>query len=188
MEKTLEMGKKIVELRTKLTVDAITKAMAAGKTATLLHEDRSSRRKSAPGERRVAATPETIGRLKKLGFEVLVESQAGAGASFCDEDYRSAGATVVADTRAGLEPGRHRPQGAAARACTRRSACTRPSCCGPGATLISFLWPGKNKELVERLAAAQGRPRSPSIRCRASRARRRWTRCRRWPTSPAIAR
>ena len=32
------------------------------------------------------------------------------------------------------------------------------------------------------------RPRSRSIRCRASRARRRWTRCRRWPTSPATAR
>ena len=31
IEKTLEMGKKIVELRTKLTVDAITKAMAASK-------------------------------------------------------------------------------------------------------------------------------------------------------------
>ena len=52
------------------------------------------------GERRVAATPETIGRLKKLGFEVLVETQAGAGASFSDDDYQNAGATVVPEARA----------------------------------------------------------------------------------------
>ena len=33
-----------------------------------------------PGERRVAGTPETVGRLIKLGFEVLVQASAGAGA------------------------------------------------------------------------------------------------------------
>jgi NAD(P) transhydrogenase subunit alpha len=51
------------------------------------------------GERRVAATPETIGRLKKLGFDVVIEHDAGAGASFYDDDYRNAGATVVDDVR-----------------------------------------------------------------------------------------
>ena len=35
----------------------------------------------------------------------------------------------------------------------RRSACTRPTCCARAATLISFIWPAKNKELIERLAA-----------------------------------
>ena len=39
------------------------------------------------GERRVAATPETVGRLLKLGFEVLVEQDAGLGAAFRDADY-----------------------------------------------------------------------------------------------------
>src|SRR5256885_3601543 len=52
-----------------------------------------------PGERRVAATPESVARLLKLGFEVLVESQAGAGAFFGDDDYAAAGATVVNDTQ-----------------------------------------------------------------------------------------
>jgi H+-translocating NAD(P) transhydrogenase subunit alpha len=106
------------------------------------------------GERRVAATPETIGRLKKLGFEVLVESQAGAGASFTDDDYQNAGATVVADTRQvwadadiilKVQPPDVHPALNAHEAELLR----------PGATLISFLWPGKNKELVERLAAAK---------------------------------
>ncbi len=36
----------------------------------------------APGERRVAVTPETVTQLQKLGYEVVVESGAGAGATF----------------------------------------------------------------------------------------------------------
>ena len=56
-------------------------------------------KETRPGERRVAATPETIGRLKKLGFDVAVETMAGANASFNDEDYVAAGATIVGDPR-----------------------------------------------------------------------------------------
>ncbi len=49
-----------------------------------------------PGERRVAATPETSRRLiEKLGFEVVVESNAGAAASFSDQSYQSVGCTIV---------------------------------------------------------------------------------------------
>ena len=48
-------------------------------------------KESRAGERRVAATPESVIRLKKLGFDVLVESQAGAGASFNDDDYAERG-------------------------------------------------------------------------------------------------
>ncbi len=111
-------------------------------------------KESRPGERRVAATPETIARLKKLGFEVLVESQAGANASFYDEDYSAAGATVVADTRQlwhdadivlKVQPPDQHPTLQVHEADLIR----------PGATLISFLWPGKNKALVERLAAGK---------------------------------
>src|SRR5688572_24084087 len=56
-------------------------------------------RETRTGERRVAATPENISRLIKVGFRVLVESQAGDAASFPDGDYVAAGAQVVADAR-----------------------------------------------------------------------------------------
>jgi H+-translocating NAD(P) transhydrogenase subunit alpha len=104
------------------------------------------------GERRVAATPESIGRLKKLGFEILIESDAGAGASFYDDDYRNAGATVLADGRdvwsqadivLKVQPPDLHPALGVHEADLLRE----------GAALISFLWPGKNKDLVERLAA-----------------------------------
>ncbi|TNE85705.1 MAG: Re/Si-specific NAD(P)(+) transhydrogenase subunit alpha [Deltaproteobacteria bacterium] len=51
-----------------------------------------------PGERRVAATPESVARLiDKLGFQVFVEKGAGLGASFTDAAYEKAGAIIVED-------------------------------------------------------------------------------------------
>lgn len=51
-----------------------------------------------PGERRVAATPETARRLiQALGFEVAVEAGAGAAASFPDNAYLEAGCQLIAD-------------------------------------------------------------------------------------------
>jgi NAD(P) transhydrogenase subunit alpha len=52
---------------------------------------------TAPGERRVALVPETIGRLAKSGHSVLVQRGAGVAASFVDEAYEAAGATLAAD-------------------------------------------------------------------------------------------
>ena len=49
------------------------------------------------GERRVAATPETVGKFVKDGATVLVENGAGVGAFFADADYAAAGAEMVAD-------------------------------------------------------------------------------------------
>ena len=49
------------------------------------------------GETRVAATPETVKKLKNLGLEVTVESGAGNGAQVFDNDYIAAGATVSPD-------------------------------------------------------------------------------------------
>jgi NAD(P) transhydrogenase subunit alpha len=49
---------------------------------------------SSAGETRVAATPETVGKLIGLGYEVSVESGAGEKASFTDEAYAEAGATI----------------------------------------------------------------------------------------------
>jgi NAD(P) transhydrogenase subunit alpha len=53
-----------------------------------------------PGERRVAATPETVTQLRKLGFEVAIEAGAGALADFSDDAYKAQGAEIVPDTRA----------------------------------------------------------------------------------------
>ena len=43
------------------------------------------------GETRVAATPATVGKLVKLGYDVVVEPGAGAASSFPDEAYVEAG-------------------------------------------------------------------------------------------------
>jgi H+-translocating NAD(P) transhydrogenase subunit alpha len=51
-------------------------------------------RESADGEKRVAATPETVRKLRALGAEPAVEAGAGAGAGIADEAYREAGAAV----------------------------------------------------------------------------------------------
>jgi NAD(P) transhydrogenase subunit alpha len=52
-------------------------------------------KESAPGERRVAAVPETVKSLGKLGVTVQVERGAGAAAGFADADYEGAGAALV---------------------------------------------------------------------------------------------
>jgi NAD(P) transhydrogenase subunit alpha len=51
-------------------------------------------KEAAPGERRVAATPETVGKFIKLGAVVAVESGAGATASIPDAAFKDAGAEV----------------------------------------------------------------------------------------------
>ena len=52
------------------------------------------------GERRVAATPETVALFVKGGAKVLVESGAGLGAFFSDESYAEAGGTIYTDVSA----------------------------------------------------------------------------------------
>ncbi|WP_448586766.1 Re/Si-specific NAD(P)(+) transhydrogenase subunit alpha [Thermaurantiacus sp.] len=51
-------------------------------------------KETAPGERRVAATPETVRKLIALGLAVAVESGAGAGADIPDAEFEAAGATT----------------------------------------------------------------------------------------------
>jgi H+-translocating NAD(P) transhydrogenase subunit alpha len=58
-------------------------------------------REIAESEERVGLVPETVGRLVKEGFEVLVETSAGRGYNL-DENYEEAGATVVDDAEADL--------------------------------------------------------------------------------------
>ena len=53
-------------------------------------------RETAAGERRVAASPETVRKFKALGADVAVETGAGLSASVSDAEYEAAGATVAA--------------------------------------------------------------------------------------------
>jgi H+-translocating NAD(P) transhydrogenase subunit alpha len=102
-------------------------------------------KESWPGERRVAATPETVTRLVGMGFDVRVEAEAGLRAAFADEDYAKAGATLVAD-------GASLWAQADVLLKVQPPSATEADRLKAGAVLISFLWPGKNKELIERLA------------------------------------
>src|SRR5215831_7403154 len=51
-------------------------------------------RETTQGERRVALVPETVGKLAGGGFELVVEQGAGHAASFPDDAYTEAGATL----------------------------------------------------------------------------------------------
>lgn len=99
-----------------------------------------------PGERRVAATPDTAKKLQKLGFEVWVEANAGQGASFPDEAYRAAGCRVV-----------DRPEQVWAEADVvlkvRPPTPEETAQLRDGGTLISFIWPAQNDGLLQDLAA-----------------------------------
>ena len=59
-------------------------------------------REQAPGERRVAATPETCRKFAAAGAQVLLERGAGEGAGIPDQAYADAGATLVDDAQAAL--------------------------------------------------------------------------------------
>jgi len=56
-------------------------------------------KETSPGETRVAATPESVKKLKGLGLEVMVQAGAGEGARLADADYAAAGAAIAPDAR-----------------------------------------------------------------------------------------
>ena len=109
-------------------------------------------RESRPGERRVAVTPENVSRLIKMGFAVAVEHDAGAAASFGDNDYVAAGAEIVSGPRELWQAGdiilKVQPPAMHPVLNVHEADLIRE-----GGTLISFLYPGKNKETVDRLSA-----------------------------------
>jgi len=100
-------------------------------------------RETAAGEKRVATVPEAVEKLVKLGFRVMVEPGAGDAANFSDDAYRAAGAEVVADVWANADIVFK------VRAPTRAEVALMRQ----GQTLISFLWPAQNPELMQQLAA-----------------------------------
>ncbi len=57
-------------------------------------------KEARPGEARVAATPDTVRRLRKQGVEVMVEKGAGALSYFSDGEYEAAGAVLAGDAAA----------------------------------------------------------------------------------------
>src|SRR6476619_3551245 len=101
-------------------------------------------RESLPGETRVAATPQTVGQLIKLGYQVVVEAGAGAAASFADGAVSEAGATVGATEQVW-----------AADVLLKVNAPNDEEieALRDGATLISLISPALKPELVERLAS-----------------------------------
>ena len=108
-----------------------------------------------PKECRVAATPDTARKLQKLGFEVLVESGAGIEANFRDEAYQEVDCQIIPDTETLWQE--------ADIILKVRSPQFHPGIdkheaelLGGGKTLISFIWPAQNPELLEKLAATQG--------------------------------
>jgi NAD(P) transhydrogenase subunit alpha len=99
-----------------------------------------------PGERRVAATPDTAKRLKSFGFDVIVESGAGAAAEFVNLAYTDVGCEIAADARS---------LWAAADIVlkVRPPSADEVALLQEGGTLISFIYPAQNKLLLDQLAA-----------------------------------
>jgi NAD(P) transhydrogenase subunit alpha len=106
-------------------------------------------RETHPGERRVATTPEVAAQLQKLGFDVVVEKDAGADASFTDDAFREAGCTI-ADSAADIW------SGSDIILQVRPPESDRASGLKDSQTLISFLYPGQNPELLGQLTKSGG--------------------------------
>jgi H+-translocating NAD(P) transhydrogenase subunit alpha len=104
------------------------------------------------GEARVAATPDTAKKLEKLGFEVLIETGAGAGADFSDAAYEAAGCRIAPDARA-LWSEADIVLKVRAPEMNRALGVHEAELLKSGQLLISFIAPAQNKELVDRLAA-----------------------------------
>lgn len=105
----------------------------------------------AAGERRVATTPEVAVLLQKLGFSVAVESGAGVEAKFSDDSYRQTGAEVIEDRQALYRQSdvilKVRPPADSAAAEDNEIELLRE-----GQVLISFIQPGQNEALMQRLS------------------------------------
>lgn len=104
-------------------------------------------KETAPGESRVALTPDGVKEAIALGVEVVVESSAGLGALYSDEDYRAVGATI-ADShaevlQADLVTKVAGPLDGGAEGEIKQMR--------PGAALVCFLFPTSNPAIVEEL-------------------------------------
>ena len=101
-------------------------------------------RESKRGETRVAATPATVKQLIGLGYDVLIETGAGALSSFADEAYAEAGAKIGSAEDAWGSEVVFRVNGPTLEEVSRLAS---------GTILVSLLAPALNEELVAALAA-----------------------------------
>jgi H+-translocating NAD(P) transhydrogenase subunit alpha len=103
-------------------------------------------KETAAGEKRVATVPDVVEKLVKLGFAVAVESGAGDAANFADDTYRAVGAQIV-------------PSAAELWGQSDIVFKVRPpslqevGLMREGGTLIGFIWPAQNSDLMQQLAA-----------------------------------
>ncbi|MEZ5644931.1 MAG: Re/Si-specific NAD(P)(+) transhydrogenase subunit alpha [Burkholderiaceae bacterium] len=128
-----------------MTSGASTETAAAGAAAPIPQRI-GVPREVFPGEKRVATVPDVVAKLVKLGFGVVVESGAGELADVSDDHYREAGADI-AGTTAELWSGsdivfKVRPP-----------TPDEVALMHEGQTLIGFVWPAQNPELMQALAA-----------------------------------
>jgi NAD(P) transhydrogenase subunit alpha len=108
-----------------------------------------------PGELRVAASPETVKKFISMGFEVLVEAGAGAGAAMADATYLEAGAQIAADAAAVYQDADIilkicKPIGPGA---TIAKQADEVALMKTRAVLICLLEPFQDRELVDAIAA-----------------------------------
>jgi len=103
-------------------------------------------RETFAGEKRVAAVPEVVEKLVKLGFGVRIERGAGDHSNFGDDTYAAAGAQIAASA-AELYAGSDMIFK------VRAPTPDEIALMKPGSTLISFIWPAQNPELMQQLAA-----------------------------------
>jgi NAD(P) transhydrogenase subunit alpha len=103
------------------------------------------------GERRVATTPDVVRKLVTHGFEIEVQSGAGDQASFADEAYVEAGASISTDPRQLWQTSdivlKVRPPEFNAALGIDEAELVRS-----GQILVSFFWPAQNEELLARIA------------------------------------
>jgi NAD(P) transhydrogenase subunit alpha len=100
-------------------------------------------KETIPGETRVAATPDSVKRLAKGGFDIKIEEGAGSSAGFRDEDYEAVGAEIVSRREAWQSQ-----LVAKVAAPTSDETAAMQS----GVMLVSLLEPFRNGPLLERFA------------------------------------
>jgi len=103
-------------------------------------------KESFAGEKRVATVPDVVEKLIKLGFSVLVQKGAGALANFDDAAYEAAGAKIAATAKKLWD-------GSDIVFKVRAPTLEEVAQIKEGTTLISFIWPAQNPELMQAMAA-----------------------------------
>ena len=101
-----------------------------------------------PNECRVAMTPDTAQKLQKLGFDLVIQTGAGEKANFADALYQAVNCRILPDAQTVY-------QTADIILKVRQPSPAEVEMLPPGKTLMSFIWPAQNAELLEQLAQKQ---------------------------------